>query len=157
MVMTSIASVLLVWASGYQPRHRCKRETGSGIGRLARRRRQENCFPASASRPVRQSRADSFWTLSPPAEPEFLARIERDRLRRVLEGCALDDLTGIIPEIVQVIVHSSANPMTTAWNDFREASRNNPQEDAVVIELSRAHETLWLITNEPLDHAMGGP
>ena len=95
MVMTSVASIVLVWAGGYQPRHRSKRETGSGIGRLARLRRQEDPFRAGGSRPAGPSRAEIFWTLSPPAEPEFLARIERDRLPRVLEGRALDDLTGV--------------------------------------------------------------
>jgi hypothetical protein len=78
MVMPSVASIVLVWASGYQPRHRSKRETGSGIGRLARRRPQEDPFRAGGGRPAGQSRAEIFWTLSPPAEPEFLARIQRD-------------------------------------------------------------------------------
>jgi hypothetical protein len=157
MVVTSFASFLLPWDNGYKPRHRSRRGIGSGIARLVRRRPQEDPFNAVSDPAGRQSRADNFWTLSPPAEPEFLARVERDRLRRLLEGCALDDLARIIPEIVQVIAHSSANTMTTAWNDFREANRNNPQEDAVVIKLGRAQESLWLITNEPLNHAIGSP
>ena len=156
MVVTSFASFLLLWETGYEPRHRSRRETGFGIPRAVRRRR-EDPFSAEESPTGPQSRADSFWTLSPPAEPELLNRVAGDRLRRVLEGCALDDLTRIIPEIVQVIAHSSANTMTTAWNDFREATRNNPQEDAVVIKLGRAQEPLWLITNEPLNQAIGSP
>jgi hypothetical protein len=152
-----VASFLLLWDNGYQPRHRSSREVGFGFGRLARRRREE---PVSArvGRPAGlESPAEKFWMLSPPAEPELLARVQSDRLRGVIEGCALDDLTMIIPEIVQVIARSSANTVTTAWNDFREATRNNPEEDAVVIKLDLAHEALWLITNEPLNYAIGSP
>jgi hypothetical protein len=149
MVVTSFASFLLLWNTGYEPRHRYERETRFGLGRVARRLR-EAPFIAGAGPIGPQSRAEDFWTLSAPAEPELVKRVQSDRLRRLLEGCALDDLTRMIPEIVQVMLHSSANTMTTAWNDFREETRNNPEEDAVVIKLGRAHEALWLITNEPL-------
>jgi len=174
MVVTSFASFLLLWATGYEPRHRCsKREIG--IGRLARRP-PKGPFGARVSRPagpgwaaetpwmpsppaepswMSSPRAEASWMPSWPAEPEFPGRLASDRLRRALEDCATDELTRIIPEIAQVIVHSSASTRATAWNDFREATGNNPQEDAVVIRLGRAHEPLWLITNAPLNHAMG--
>jgi hypothetical protein len=153
MVMTSLASFLLLWEAGYQPRHRSRR----GIGRLARRQRTDP-FGATVSPPAEPEwPAETVWMSSPPAEPEFLDQFEWDRLRSVLEDCPLDDLTRIIPEIAQVIVHSSANTTTAAWTDFREATWNNLQEDAVVIRLGRAHEPWWLITNGPLNHAIGAP
>jgi hypothetical protein len=167
MVVTSLASFLLLWDTGYEPRHRHSRRE-IGIGRLARRQRKD-VFGAGIS--------ETSWLPSPPPEPWFpdrletdrletdrletdrleTDRLETDRLRRALEGCPADELTRIIPEIAQVIVHSRAYTMTTAWNDFRAATRNNPQEDAVVIRLGPAHEALWLITNAPLNHATCRP
>lgn len=108
------------------------------------------------------------WLASPPAEPAFPDQLARGQLRRMLESCAVDDLTGIIPQIVQVVAHSSAETMTTAWNDFREATKNAralgleghdcpflhpansgsyPEEDAVVIKIGHANNVWWLITN----------
>ena len=147
---------MMVWDTGYEPRHRhSKREIG--IGRLARRQRKD-IFRTRVSPPAEPGwPTETIWMPSPLAEPEFPDRLESDRLRRVLEGCPLDELSRVIPEIVQVIAHSSASTMTTAWNDFREAARDNPQEDAVVIRLGRAHDPWWLITNGPRNHAMGAP
>jgi hypothetical protein len=86
----------------------------------------------------------------------------------MLEACAVDDLTRIIPQIVQVVAHSSAQTMTTAWNDFREATKSAqplgldghdcqflhpanpgsyPEENAVVIKIGQANDVWWLITN----------
>jgi len=61
---------------------------------------------------------------SSAAEPEFDDQPESDHVYRMLEGCALDDLARMIPEMVQVIARSSADTMTSAWNDFREAAWN---------------------------------
>jgi len=156
MVVTSLASFLLLWDAGYEPRHRCsKREIGTG--RLARRQRNDPFNREVDGMDGPGWTAQTSWLPSPPAEPEIPDRPESDQLRRVLEDCPPDELTRIIPEIAQVIVHSSAYTMTTAWNDFRAATRNNPQEDAVVIRLGAAHEALWLITNAPLNHATCRP
>jgi hypothetical protein len=155
MVVTSFASFLLLWDTGYEPRHRSRR--GIGIGRLAGRRPKDPFGTRVSPAAETGWPAETSWFPSPPAEPEILDRLESDRLRRVLEGCPSDELARIIPEIVQVMVHSSANTMTAAWNDFREAAWNNLQEDAVVIRLGRAQEPWWLITNGPLDHAMVAP
>jgi hypothetical protein len=155
MVVTSVASFLLLWATGYEPRHRSKREIG--IARLARRQREDPFGAGVSGTDGPGWPAETSWLPSPPAEPGFPDRLESDELRRALEGCPLDELTRIIPEIADVIVHSSANTMTTAWNDFRAATGNNPQEDAVVIRLGPAHEALWLITNGPLNHATCRP
>jgi len=153
MVVTSLASFLLLWDAGYQPRHRSRR----GIGRLARRQRTDLFSTRASPAADPEWPAGTLWMSSPPAEPEFLEQLEWDHLRNVLEGCPLDDLTRIIPEIVQVIVHSSANTMTTAWNDFRDATWNNPHDDAVVIRLGRSQDPCWLITNGPPNHAIGAP
>ncbi|HTW02413.1 MAG TPA: hypothetical protein VMF87_19070 [Streptosporangiaceae bacterium] len=159
--MTSLASFLLLWGTGYEPRHRHSRRE-IGIGRLARRQRKDVFGAGISGTDGPGWPAQTSWLPSPPPEPWFpdrleTDRLETDRLRRALEGCPADELTRIIPEIAQVIVHSKAYTMTTAWNDFRAATRNNPQEDAVVIRLGPAHEALWLITNAPLNHATCRP
>jgi hypothetical protein len=153
MIVPSLASFMLLWDTAYEPRHRSKREIG--IGRLARRQ-PSDAFSTKVRPPAEPGwPTETIWMPSPPAEPEFPDRQESDRLRRVLQGCPPDELSRIVPEIVQAIAGSSASTMTTAWNDFRLATRNNPQEDAVVIRLGRAHDPCWLITNGPFNHAMG--
>jgi hypothetical protein len=153
LAVTSLASFLLLWDNGYEPRHRVsKRE--SGTGELARR---EPTGLAGAE-PEYGGRLEPEYGGRPASE--FPGRLDSEGLRRVLEACPLDELTRIIPDVVRVVVHSSGNTMTTAWNEFRDATRNDPQEDAVVIRLGRANEALWLITNGPFssgpfDHAVG--
>jgi hypothetical protein len=192
MLMTWSAGFLLLSDAGYQPRHRSKRRAGLGLGRLTQRTR-EDVPCARVSRPTRprepetatwlasepfSSSRDRPRTLgretggrkgfSPTAEPAYPHQLERWQLSRMLEACAVDDLTRIIPQIVQVVAHSSAQTMTTAWNDFREATKTDrplgldshdcpflhpanpgsyPQEDAVVIKIGQANDVWWLITN----------
>jgi hypothetical protein len=168
MLMTWSAGFLLLSDAGYQPRHRSKRRAGLGLGRLTQRTR-EDASCARVSRPAgpREPRTAS-WLASPAAEPAFPYQLERGQLLRMLEACAVDDLTRIIPQIVQVVAHSSAETMTTAWNDFREATKGPrslgleghdcpflhpanpgpyPQENAVVIKVGQANDVWWLITN----------
>jgi hypothetical protein len=166
--MTWSAGFLLLSDAGYQPRHRSKRRAGLGFGRLTQRTREDaSCArvgrPAGPGEPVSPS-----WLASPPAEPAFPHQLERGQLGQMLEGCAVDDLTRIIPQLVQVVAHSSAQTMTTAWNDFRQATRHDgplgledhdcpflhpakpgsyPEEDAVVIKVGQANDVWWLITN----------
>ncbi len=47
-------------------------------------------------------------------------------IRRILEGCALADPTTVVPDLVQLIAHSSHTPATlaSAWSDFEEATRD---------------------------------
>jgi hypothetical protein len=168
MLMTWSAGFLLLSDTGYQPRHRSKRRAGLGLGRLTQRTR-EDASCARVSRPTGpREPVTTSWLASPPAQPAFPVQLERGQLRRMLEGCAVDDLTRIIPQIVQVVAHSSAKTMTTAWNDFREAPKNArplgleghdcpflhpsnpgsyPEEDAVVIKIGQANDVWWLITN----------
>jgi len=166
--MTWSAGFLLLSDAGYQPRHRSKRRAGLGLGRLTQRTR-EDASGARVSRPARPREPQAAsWLAGPPAQPALPYQLERGQLRRMLEGCAVDDLTRIIPQIVQVVAHSSAETMTTAWNDFREATKNAqplgldghdcpflhpakpgsyPEENAVVIKVGQANEVWWLITN----------
>jgi hypothetical protein len=168
MLMTWSAGFMLLSDAGYQPRHRSKRRAGLGLGRLTQRTR-EDASCARVSRPARpREPRTASWLASLPAEPAFPYQLERGQLRRMLETCAVDDLTRIIPQIVQVVAHSSAETMTTAWNDFREATKNGqplglddhdcpflhpanpgsyPQENAVVIKVGHANDVWWLITN----------
>ncbi len=124
MVVTWFAGFLLLWDTGYEPRHRSKRQVSPGIGRLGQRWREYPFSAAAGRRSGSGSPVDASWMPSPPAEPEFGDQPAGSQLHRVIEGCALDDLAQIIPEIVQVIARSSADTMTSAWNDFREAAWN---------------------------------
>jgi hypothetical protein len=141
MVMTWLAGFLLLGDTGYEPRHRSKRQVSPGIGRLGQRRRGHPFSAAVSHRPGSGSPVDGSWMPSPPAELEFLDQPGSNQLHRMLEGCALDDLARIIPDIVQVIVRSSADTMTSAWNDFREAAWN--------ARALRLGPCLWA---EPLNH-----
>jgi hypothetical protein len=58
------------------------------------------------------------------ARHEFSDQSASNQLYRMLEDCALDEIARIMSEMVQVIVRSSAETMTSAWNDFREAAWN---------------------------------
>jgi hypothetical protein len=122
MVTTWFAGFLLLWDAGYEARHRSKRQVAPGIGRLGQHRRDE---PAGAGQPPEPGpTTDGSWIPRPAAEHEFDDQPASNPLYHMLEGCALDELAQIIPEMVQVIARSSAETMTSAWNDFREAAWN---------------------------------
>ncbi len=122
MVTTWFAGFLLLWDAGYEARHRSKRQVAPGIGRLGQHRRDE---PASAGQPPEPGpTTDGSWMPRPAAEHEFDDEPASNQLYHMLEGCALDEIAQIIPEMVQVIARSSAETMTSAWNDFREAAWN---------------------------------
>jgi len=170
MVMTLCAGFLLA-DTAYQPRHRSKRRNGLGLGGLPLRRREDLSGARIGRPPGPRLAMDDAWMPSPPEDSYIVDELAGGQLRRLLEGCALDELARIIPEIVQVIVHSSASTATTGWNQFQEATWNAralglgshrwlesydrrnlgpyPDEHAVVIKLGRAHEALWVITNGP--------
>jgi hypothetical protein len=166
MLMTWFAGFLLLSDPGYRPRHRSKRRAGAG--RLTQRIR-EDASCARISRPAgRGEPATASWLASPPAVADFPGQLACGQIRRMLLDCAVDDLTRIIPEIVQVVAHSSAGTMTAVWNDFRQAAENGralgldghdcpfldrpapgpyPEKDAVVIKIGQANDALWLIAN----------
>jgi hypothetical protein len=176
--MTWLSGFLLLGDAGYEARHRSKRQAGPGIGRLGHRPEYSYGPAADDYQSWPGSPAGVPWEPRPGAAPELPDLLASDQLHRVLEGFALDDLARIIPEIVQVIVGSSEDTMTSAWNDFREAAWNAralrvgpglwaepmdpeepdpdeedadpyPEEDAVVIKVGQAPDALWLITNAP--------
>ena len=176
--MTWLSGFLLLGDAGYEARHRSKRQAGPGIGRLGHRPEYSSGAAADDYESFWGPPVTVPWMPSPRAAPESPERVAGDQLHRVLEDCALDDLARIIPEIVQVIVGSSADTVTSAWNDFREAAWNAralrvgpglwaepmdpedpdpyeededsyPEEDAVVIKVGQAPDALWLITNAP--------
>jgi hypothetical protein len=154
---------------GYRPRHRstCRSDMSPELGRDNR--------PDGAADPWGPP-ARLAITAGPPAAGGEVAhrrsfgRMTPDEIRHVLEGCALDDLSRVVPELVHLIAHSShtAMTLTVAWTEFEEATRAayalhlrmrqwsdffrqdqlgaNPGGDAVAIKLSRADEAWQLIT-----------
>jgi hypothetical protein len=60
------------------------------------------------------------------AGESFLDQLTAGEVRRILEGCALHDLSRAVPELVQHIAHSSHTPatITKAWSEFEEATRD---------------------------------
>jgi len=56
----------------------------------------------------------------------FLDQLTVGEVRRMLEGCALHNLSRAVPELVQHVAHSSHTPatITKAWREFEEATRD---------------------------------
>jgi hypothetical protein len=171
MALTWFAGVLLS-DTGYQPRHRSTRRTGNGVDRLDCT--EEDVLPGSESAPAE---ADSFTGPFDLVEDEesqdFLDQLTFGEIRRILEGCALDDPTKVVPELVQLIAHSAHTPATLmrAWREFEEATRDvyamrlrnrdwsalfrrdeassYAGEDATALMLSDADDAWRLITRDP--------
>jgi hypothetical protein len=57
---------------------------------------------------------------------DFLDQLTIGEIRRILEGCAVNDPTEVVPELVTLIAHSSHTPDTLlrAWAEFEEATRD---------------------------------
>src|SRR5215472_4208032 len=91
---------------GYRPRHRSARRSDMS-GALGRDDRL-SVAAEPWGRPARLA-----ITAGPPAAGREIAlrrsfgRMTPDEIRHVLEGCALDNLSRIVPELVQLIAHSS--------------------------------------------------
>jgi hypothetical protein len=70
--------------------------------------------------------ADPNETIDATSEPDFLDLLTIGEIRRMLEGCALDDVSQIVPELVGLIAHSSHTraTLTSAWNEFADATRD---------------------------------
>ena len=171
MALTWFAGVLLS-DTGYQPRHRSTRRTGTDADRLDCT--EADVLPGPESAPAE---ADSFpgpFDLVEDQESQdFLDQLTFGEIRRILEGCALDDPTKVVPELVQLIAHSAHTPATLmrAWREFEEATRDmytmhlrnrdwsalfrrdeagsDPDEDATALMLSYADDAWRLITRGP--------
>jgi hypothetical protein len=120
MGMTWITGALFSEA-GYQPRHRSPRQAGNGGDRHASVVQDDlswpDCEPAPSRSCAGRGEVDSGQ--------DFLDQLTFGEIRRILEGCALDDPTTVVPELVPLVAHSSHTPATLAraWGEFEEATR----------------------------------
>ena len=172
MGMTWFAGVLPL-DTGYQPRHRSTRRGELDIDRLEDNWHEP--LPEAESGPdgARRSSEMVEGTEDLPAQC-FLDQMTVGEVRRILEGCALHDVTRVVPELVQLIAHSSHTPatITRAWSEFEEATRDVyalhlrirnwsgllrrdelgtcPHEDAAESMLSYADYAWRLITQGPM-------
>jgi hypothetical protein len=171
MALTWFAGVLLS-DTGYQPRHRSTRRTGNGVDRLDCT--EEDVRPDAEGAPAEADRFTGPLDLVEDQESQdFLDQLTFGEIRRILEGCALDDPTKVVPELVQLIAHSAHTPatLTRAWSEFEEATRDvyamhlrnrdwsalfrrdeassDPDEDATALMLSYADDAWRLITRGP--------
>jgi hypothetical protein len=57
---------------------------------------------------------------------DFLDQLTIGEIRRILEGCAVNDPAEVVPDLVGLIAHSSHTPDTLlqAWAEFEEATRD---------------------------------
>jgi hypothetical protein len=160
--------------AAYQPRHRSTRQGGDGMARFDR-----DTWHGSPGQPGRPTGArpwaDPNETIDATSEPDFLDLLTIGEIRRMLEGCALDDVSQIVPELVGLIAHSSHTraTLTSAWNEFADATRDafalharlrdgsdrfGPAQfgadhgaDAVVAMMTYADEAWQLITRGALE------
>jgi hypothetical protein len=123
MALTWFAGVLLS-DTGYHPRHRSTRRTGNGVDRLDRTGVDD--LPGSASAPAEGDTFTGTFDLDDQESQDFLDQLTFGEIRRILEGCALDDPTKVVPELVQLIAHPTHTPatLTKAWSEFEEATRD---------------------------------
>jgi hypothetical protein len=124
MGMTWLAGVLPL-ETGYQPRHRSTRQGEPDIDQLGDSRLESLPEPESNPAAARPSSKMVEVTEDSPAQC-FLDQMTVGEIRRILEGCALHDVTRVVPELVQLIAHSSHTPatITKAWSEFEEATRD---------------------------------
>jgi hypothetical protein len=124
MGMTWLTGVLPV-DTGYQPRHRSTRR-----GELDVDRPGDSWYyrlPEPENRPAVQGPSREIVAVTEDSAAEcFLEQMTVGEVRRILEGCALHDVTRVVPELVQLIAHSSHTPatITRAWSEFEEATRD---------------------------------
>jgi hypothetical protein len=173
---------------GYQPRHRSPRRDYAEAGWLSQLPAEDPSPEEYGDSSVRSqlgggfgdvadtstetgTSADAPEQASESAEPDVLDQLTSGQLRRILEGCAINDVTKITPEIVTLIAHSSHSAATLAgaWRDFQQATRDSyelhlgrrawweffdgqdlgpfPEIQAVEIKLREADDAWSLITN----------
>jgi hypothetical protein len=173
MAMTWFAGVLLA-DTGYQPRHRSTRQIGPGIDGIDGTGQDgmsgHGGGGANAAEADSSVRTAAFGLAEDQPAQDFPDQLTLGQIRRILEGCALDDPTKVVPELVQLIAHSSHTPatLTAAWSEFEEATRDvymlhlrlrdwsalfrcsdvstEADEDAATLMLSYADDAWRLIT-----------
>jgi hypothetical protein len=157
----------LLTEHGYQPRHRSARRARNDVGGLDHPWLGNSAEPGSTA-----ARPDAFHEELELSVDDVAYdapdQMTPSEIRRVLEGCAIDDPATVVPELVQLIAHSSHTPATLAraWSEFEEATRDvyalrlrmrvwsafiKPDEtdDAVALMLSYADDAWRLITRGP--------
>jgi hypothetical protein len=151
----------------YQPRHRSTGRTGNGFEKPDPYWFAISSEPGSRPATVGSS-AERFEVDADHPSQDFLDQMAMGEIRRILEGCALDDPTTVVPDLVQLIAHSSHTPATlaNAWSQFEEASRDvyalhlrirdwsalfrrDEHDEAVALMLSYADEAWRMITLGP--------
>lgn len=134
----------MTWLTGavpaearHQPRHRSTRRGETLIDQYDRAWRDCSLgfagrpadpgpvWPVSPVRPLRPVSETSEATDAQAGE-SFLDQLTAGEVRRMLEGCALHDLSRAMPDLVQHVAHSSHTPATIskAWSEFEEATRD---------------------------------
>ena len=151
----------------YRPRHRSARQNAdSDFGMTGWQSRPPRIHWDVAGAAPAAGHAGIAYQ---PPEAASLDRLTIGELRRILEGCALDELGRVVPELIQLVAHSSHTRATLAeaWNDFEEATRDayalqlrmrdwseffrhdelgaQPDDAAVAIKLTDADEAWRLI------------
>ena len=166
--------------AGYQPRHRSTRRGENLIDQYDRS--WQGYLPELAGRPAYPGPVVQLNPVSETSEAtgdqageSFLDQLTVGEVRRILEGCALHDLSRAVPELVEHIAHSSHTPatITKAWSEFEEATRDMyalhlrgdersaafrgaeqsrcPDQEMVAIVRNNADYAWQLITRGPLD------
>jgi hypothetical protein len=168
--------------AGYHPRHRSTRRGETQIDQYDRA--WQGYLPEFAGRPAGPGPVSPVSPVGETSEAtddqagtSFLDQLTVGEVRRILEGCALHDLSRAVPELVQHIAHSSHTPatITKAWSEFEEATRDMyalhlrgddrpavfkgakqnscPDQELVAIVRSYADYAWQLITRGPLGSA----
>ena len=121
--MSWFSGVLLA-EHGYRPRHSSARRARIDVGGL-----DEPWLESASERDC--TTAGNAWHEHPALNQgngtyDALDQMTFSEIRRVLEGCAIDDPTTVVPELVQLIAHSSHTPdsLEQAWSEFEEATRD---------------------------------
>lgn len=147
----------------YQPRHRSTGQTANGFD-------EPDSYwmtisPGSGDGPATAGSSAEKLEINDQQGQDFLSQMTFGEIRRILEGCALDDPTTVVPDLVQLIAHSSHTPATlaSAWSQFEEATRDvyalhlrirdwsalfrhDETDDAVALMQSYADEAWRIIT-----------
>lgn len=117
--------------AGYQPRHRSTRRGDTQI--VQDYRAWQDYLPELAGRPEDPGPVSPVSPVCETSEAtddqaygSFLDQLTVGEVRRILEGCALHDLSRAVPELVHHIAHASHTPATIykAWSEFEEATRD---------------------------------
>jgi hypothetical protein len=132
----------------YQPRHRSTSRDGNGFDEPSSYWMTNSRGSASGSATLCSS-AEKPELADDQPEQSFLDQMTFGEIRRILEGCALDDPTTVVPDLVQLIAHSSHTPATlsSAWSQFEEATR-----DVFALHL-RIHDWSALFRRDEPDEA----